>query len=81
MPSFPYQVMLTVGQPTLLAGDGDPTSPEGQLILAPLPDLVVGPGFTILVGSFNMDGTVRPTDFVTDVTLTFEDQGAGWDDE
>lgn len=73
MPSFPYQVTMTNGDPTVLQGDGDPTTPEGQLILAPIPVLNLTAGCTVTVGTFTDDGTPRSQDSAYDVVLSVSD--------
>lgn len=72
MPDYPYQVTFAAGNPTLLQGDGNPASPEGQLVLAPMATLDLTGGCTIYVGSYALDGGLRVQDGIGEATLNVE---------
>lgn len=80
MPDYPYQVTFTQGDPKVLTQNGSPSDPAGQLVYAPLPELFLGPGFYITVGSYDEFGTPVTGDVISDVALTLEDSDGGWED-
>jgi hypothetical protein len=70
--AYSYRIGFSLGQREVSRPAAVPPVAPDDVALAPLPPLLLIPGYTLELGTYHLDGTERADDSVSDGFLTVE---------
>lgn len=70
--AYSYRIGFALGQREVTRPAADPPVAPDDLALAPLPPLLLIPGYSVEIGTYHLDGSERAADLVSDGVLTVE---------